>query len=191
MSPEFDKRIPAALLILRFFLATFLLQWSIEKLILPDATTRIANNFYGVTLPVEGSHALGIAELIVSLALLVGFYRTISYGLSLLIHTVTVETGQGRKPSVDLDVADLGRFCRAVPNARMGHLDSRWLASNAKRSYTDRSGSLGTGDKVHMSILCRRSIHRRKEVMVVVREKTTGTQRIHGNCPTHSRRELP
>ena len=50
MSPEFDKRAPAALLILRFFLATFLLQWSIEKLILPDATTRIANNFYGVTL---------------------------------------------------------------------------------------------------------------------------------------------
>jgi hypothetical protein len=37
MSPELDKRIPAALLILRFFLAIFLLQWSIEKLILPDA----------------------------------------------------------------------------------------------------------------------------------------------------------
>jgi hypothetical protein len=54
------------------------------------ATARIASNFYGVTLPVEGSYALGIAELIVSLALLVGFYRTISYGLSLLIHTVTV-----------------------------------------------------------------------------------------------------
>jgi putative oxidoreductase len=90
MSPEFDKRIPAALLILRFFLGTFLLQWSIEKLILPDAAARIASNFYGVTLPVAGSYALGIAELIVSLALLVGFYRTISYGLSLLIHTVTV-----------------------------------------------------------------------------------------------------
>jgi uncharacterized membrane protein YphA (DoxX/SURF4 family) len=90
MSPEFNKRIPAALLILRFFLGTFLLQWSIEKLILPDAAARIASNFYGITLPVEGSYALGIAELIVSLALLVGFYRTISYGLSLLIHTVTV-----------------------------------------------------------------------------------------------------
>jgi len=90
MSPEFDKRIPAALFILRFFLGTFLLQWSIEKLILPDAAARIAGNFYGVTLSVGGSYALGIAELIVSLALLVGFYRTISYGLSLLIHTVTV-----------------------------------------------------------------------------------------------------
>src|SRR5438132_11187849 len=90
MSPEFDKRIPAALLILRFFLAIFLLQWSIEKLILPDAAARITRSFYGVMLPVEGSYALGAAELIVSLALLVGFYRTISYGLSLLIHTVTV-----------------------------------------------------------------------------------------------------
>src|SRR5947209_14403505 len=90
MSPEVEKPIPAALLILRFFLAIFLLQWSIEKLFLPDAAARIARSFYGVTLPAEGSYALGIAELIVSLALLVGFYRTVSYGLSLLIHTVTV-----------------------------------------------------------------------------------------------------
>src|SRR5438034_10417382 len=88
MSPE--KRIPAALLILRFFLAIFLLQWSIEKLFLPDAAARIARSFYGVTLPVEASYALGIAELIVSLALLLGFYRTVSYGLPLLIPTVTV-----------------------------------------------------------------------------------------------------
>src|SRR5215831_3332133 len=90
MSPEFDKRIPAALLILRFFLAIFLLQWSIEKLILPDATAGIARNLYGVTLPAPASYALGVAELILSLALLLGFYRTISYGLSLLVHTVTV-----------------------------------------------------------------------------------------------------
>src|SRR5919201_1906714 len=90
MSPELDNRIPAALLILRFFLAIFLLQWSIEKLILPDAAARIANSFYGVTLPAPASYALGAAELILSLALLFGFYRTISYGLSLLVHTVTV-----------------------------------------------------------------------------------------------------
>ena len=90
MSPELDKRIPAALLILRFFLAMFLLQWSIEKLILPDAAARIASSFYGVMLPVSASYVLGAAELILSLALLFGFYRTISYGLSLLVHTVTV-----------------------------------------------------------------------------------------------------
>ena len=38
--------------------------------------------------------------------------------------------------------------------------------------------------------LPRRSIHGRKEIMVVVREKTTVTQRIHDNCPTHSRTEI-
>src|SRR5258708_2978265 len=90
MSPEIDSRIPAALLILRFFLGIFLLQWSIEKLILPNAAAGIARNFYGVTLAVPASYALGTTELILSLALLLGFYRTISYGLSLLVHTVTV-----------------------------------------------------------------------------------------------------
>jgi hypothetical protein len=90
MFPATDKRTAAALLILRFFLGIFLLQWSIEKLILPSATVRIAQGFYGVSLPIEGAYALGIAELVLSLALLVGAYRTISYGLSLLVHTVTV-----------------------------------------------------------------------------------------------------
>jgi putative oxidoreductase len=90
MPPQIDKRIPAGLLILRFFLAIFLLQWSIEKLILPDAAARIASSFYGVMLPASASYVLGVAELILSLALLFGFYRTVSYGLSLLVHTVTV-----------------------------------------------------------------------------------------------------
>ena len=90
MSPEIDRRIPAALLILRFFLGIFLLQWSIEKLMLPDAAARIASGFYGLTLPAPASYALGVAELILSLALLLGVYRTVSYGLALLVHTVTV-----------------------------------------------------------------------------------------------------
>jgi putative oxidoreductase len=90
MSPQIDKRIPAALLILRLFLGIFLLQWSVEKLMLPDAATRIASSFYGLTLPASASYALGVAELALSLALLLGVYRTVSYGLSLLVHTVTV-----------------------------------------------------------------------------------------------------
>src|SRR5260370_38424412 len=90
MSPQIDRRIPAALLILRFFLGIFLLQWSIEKLILPDAAARIASSFYGVMLPASASYLLGVAELILSLALLFEFYRTVSYGLSLLFQSATV-----------------------------------------------------------------------------------------------------
>jgi putative oxidoreductase len=51
---------------------------------------RIASSFYGVMLPEAASYVLGVAELILSLALLFGFYRTVSYGLLLLVHTVTV-----------------------------------------------------------------------------------------------------
>lgn len=90
MSPKTDRRVAAGLLILRFFLGIFLLQWSIEKIFLPSATIRIAQGFYGVALTEAGSYALGIAELVLSLALLLGFYRTISYALALLVHTVTV-----------------------------------------------------------------------------------------------------
>jgi hypothetical protein len=90
MSPIIDRRIPPALIILRFFLAIFLLQWSVEKLILPESAARIARGFYGLTLTAPASYGLGLAELILSLALLFGVYRTISYGLSLLVHTVTV-----------------------------------------------------------------------------------------------------
>jgi putative oxidoreductase len=90
MFPDSDRRAAIGLLILRFFLGIFLLQWSVEKLFLPSATIRIAQNFYNLSLPAWGSYALGIAELILSLALLFGAYRTISYGLSLLVHTVTV-----------------------------------------------------------------------------------------------------
>jgi len=90
MDKKDDARAAWGLLVLRVTLACFLLLWSIEKLILPEMAMRIARGFYGVQLPAAGSYALGIAELILSLALLFGAYRTISYGLSLLVHSITV-----------------------------------------------------------------------------------------------------
>jgi uncharacterized membrane protein YphA (DoxX/SURF4 family) len=84
------KTTGAALLILRFFLTVFLLQWSVEKLIMPSATIRIAQSFYGVSLPTEAAYGLGVAELVLALALLLGAFQIVSYGLSLIVHTITV-----------------------------------------------------------------------------------------------------
>ena len=80
----------AGLLVLRFFLGIFLLQWSIEKLILPSSAVRISQGFYNISLPQSAPYFLGSAELALSLALLFGVFRTASYGLALAIHTVTV-----------------------------------------------------------------------------------------------------
>jgi putative oxidoreductase len=85
-----EKQTALGLLVLRVFLGIFLLQWSIEKLLLPSATARIAQNFYGLALPDIAPYLLGVAELTLSIGLLLGAYRTLSYGLPLLIHTVSV-----------------------------------------------------------------------------------------------------
>jgi len=85
-----DTRAAAGLLVLRITLAYFLLLWSLEKLITPAATIRIAKGFYGAELPVWGSYLLGVAELALALALLFGAFRTITYALSLAVHTVTI-----------------------------------------------------------------------------------------------------
>jgi putative oxidoreductase len=85
-----DERNAVGLLILRFFLGIFLLHWSIEKLILPDTAVRISQSFYNISLPVSMPYLLGSAELVLSIALIFGLFRTASYGLALAIHTVTV-----------------------------------------------------------------------------------------------------
>ena len=71
-----------------------------------------------------------------------------------LLVVVFGAVGQGREPSVDLDVADLGRFCRTVPDAGLGYLDCRRLAPVAKRAADQTSNKpLVMGDAVHMPIL--------------------------------------
>ncbi|SRR5258708_3794435 len=85
-----NARIATGLLILRFFLGIFLLHWSIEKLVLPNSAIRISQSFYSIPLPQSAPYFLGAAELVLSLALLFGAFRTASYGLALAVHTVTV-----------------------------------------------------------------------------------------------------
>lgn len=85
-----EVRIAAALLVLRVGLGLFLLQWSLEKLIAPDSAIRVAQHFYGVTLSTSTSTVLGAAEALLALALLLGVWRRWSYGLSILVHAVSV-----------------------------------------------------------------------------------------------------
>jgi len=90
MTKTTETRAAAALLILRVSLAIFLLQWSIEKFIVPEAAIRIGQNFYGVALSGAFVAILGALEALVALALLFGIYRRLSYGLAALIHAVSV-----------------------------------------------------------------------------------------------------
>jgi putative oxidoreductase len=67
MAETTGTRAATALLILRVSLAIFLLQWSIEKFIVPEAAIRIGQNFYGVALSGAVVAILGALETLVAL----------------------------------------------------------------------------------------------------------------------------
>ena len=87
---QFANRLHSALLILRVALGLFLLLWALEKFVMPQTTAAIWENFYKI--PVSGAviTLLAILQTILAIALLVGFWRPVTYGISLGINAVTV-----------------------------------------------------------------------------------------------------
>lgn len=79
-------RLAVALLVLRVGLGGFLLLWSIDKLVAPEATVVIYQFFYHVRITADIAYILGALELLLSLAIMAGFLKTYSYGLGLLVH---------------------------------------------------------------------------------------------------------
>jgi uncharacterized membrane protein YphA (DoxX/SURF4 family) len=79
-----------ALLALRITLGIFLLQWGVEKFVLPGNTTAIWGYFYGVSLPAVAGYLFGAIEIMIAACLFLGVYRTPAYGAALALHAVTV-----------------------------------------------------------------------------------------------------
>src|SRR5260370_29751072 len=90
-SPRSSNETSAALavIVMRLTLGVFLLQWSVEKFVVPSSTVRIAAHFYGIALPEIAAPLIGLAELALSLALLAGFARRAVYGLAVIVHGIS------------------------------------------------------------------------------------------------------
>ena len=82
--------LPRALLALRITLAIFLLQWGIEKFVMPESAVGIWAYFYGMDISTPIAYVLGALEIAIALAILLGIFRTVSYGAAMLLHAVTV-----------------------------------------------------------------------------------------------------
>ena len=85
-----ESRLAIALLVMRITLGIFFLQWGIEKFVVPATTLAIFRNFYGINFGTWVPPILGVLQILLALALLVGFKPRITYGLVLVLHTVTV-----------------------------------------------------------------------------------------------------
>ena len=78
-----------SLFLLRVSLGLFLLIWGIEKLVMPEGTVGIFSRFYLMDISPEMAFGLGIPQILLSLAIVLGLYKTITYGLGLILQAVS------------------------------------------------------------------------------------------------------
>ena len=84
-----EQRLAISLLALRITLGLFMLQWGIEKFVVPGTTLAIFRNFYGLDLGGFVPPIVGVVQVAVSLAFLAGYRPRITYGVMLVMHSVT------------------------------------------------------------------------------------------------------
>lgn len=84
-----NREIHVALIILRLGLGVFLLLFGIDKLIVPETTVDVFAHFYGLVITHDMAYGAGVLEILLGLAFLVGLWKTLTYGLALLLHAVS------------------------------------------------------------------------------------------------------
>ncbi|MBI4512558.1 MAG: hypothetical protein HY702_00470 [Gemmatimonadetes bacterium] len=74
---------------LRLGLGVFLALWGVDKLVATDGALGIFRRFYLMEVGQALVQALGVLEILLGLAIVFGFLRTLSYGLGLAADTVS------------------------------------------------------------------------------------------------------
>jgi uncharacterized membrane protein YphA (DoxX/SURF4 family) len=77
-------------LALRVTLGLFLLQWGVEKFVMPQSNVAIWGYFYGLEIPEVLGYLFGAVEIVIAGCLFLGLFRTAAYGAALALHAVTV-----------------------------------------------------------------------------------------------------
>jgi putative oxidoreductase len=76
-----------ALLLVRLGFGLFLLAWGLNKIVEPEHAVRIFENYYALAgVGPRLSVVLGVFQVALALAILAGVYKTVTYGLGVLIH---------------------------------------------------------------------------------------------------------
>lgn len=79
-----------SLLLLRLGVGLVMAMWTMDKIINPSHADAVFSNFYGLSGLSSGMFtAIGFAQALIVLAFAAGAFRTISYGLVLLMHSVS------------------------------------------------------------------------------------------------------
>jgi len=90
MESSLEQKLPWALLLLRVGIFIVMFVWALDKLVNPQHSAAVFAKFYGIDgLSEMLSYALGTLQLILCGAFLAGLWKTITYGLIMVMHTVS------------------------------------------------------------------------------------------------------
>ncbi len=87
---DLEKPLATTLLLLRLGVALVFFMWTLDKLMNPEHAASVFERYY--QMPGLGSAlmvGIGIAQLILVLAFATGAFRTVSYGLITVLHTIS------------------------------------------------------------------------------------------------------
>lgn len=84
------QRIANALLLLRLGVFIVMLMWTLDKFVNPQHSAAVFKNFYGMGgLSAMAFMVIGALQLVVVLAFVAGFMKRYSYGIVLVLHTIS------------------------------------------------------------------------------------------------------
>lgn len=85
-----QQRIATALLLLRLGVFIVIIMWTLDKFINPQHSSAVFENFYGVDgLSGTAFMFIGFLQLLVVLAFVAGFKKRYSYGIVLILHSIS------------------------------------------------------------------------------------------------------
>ncbi|MEM8715005.1 MAG: hypothetical protein AAF268_15070 [Cyanobacteria bacterium P01_A01_bin.3] len=89
MDTRLANRLPIALFLLRLSIFAVFLVWVLDKFLNPTHTAAVFEGFYSIAIGNTVAYVLGAVQLVIIVAFVVGFLKTWSYGLVLLMHAVS------------------------------------------------------------------------------------------------------
>ena len=93
----FEKRLSLSLLFLRIGVFVVMFIWTLDKFVNPEHTAKVFEVFYMIPgLSKSAAYTIGTIQAVVVIAFVVGFKKRISYGLVLLMHTISTVSSYAR-----------------------------------------------------------------------------------------------
>ncbi|WP_290649155.1 hypothetical protein [Aquisalimonas sp.] len=85
-----DQRLGVSLFVLRLSVFVVMVMWSIDKLLDPEGSARIFESFYHIGgLEAGAMYAIGLAQIAIEIAFVLGVARFWTYGFVLVTHGIS------------------------------------------------------------------------------------------------------